>query len=182
MFKILQDVKRALGASAGAEAAPTAFVTQALEPTGGKILRPSEWFYREFHRGQNFNWTISREEPAEGRAYTTGVRIQMFINVEAGTGKTARPFVLDLAADRTKKAAKVIRTCDETDQGLFTRTCLETEEGPYRVLYSLFWGSSGMDVAVVVIAGTRKPLWETYASTFDTMSAFDLIDMSRFEP
>ncbi len=37
-----------------------------------------------------------------------------------------------------------------------------------------------MDVAVVVIAGTRKELWETYASTFDKMSDFELIDMSRF--
>ena len=79
-----------------------------------------------------------------------------------------------------KKATKVIKTCEEKDQGLFTRICLETEEGEYHVLYSLFWGSSGMDIAVVVIAGTVKQLWETYASTFDKMSDFELIDMSRF--
>jgi hypothetical protein len=69
----------------------------------------------------------------------------------------------------------------EVDQGLFTRICLETEEGPYRILYSPFWGSSGMDLAVVSIAGTTKELWETYAPIFDRMSAFELIDMKRFE-
>jgi hypothetical protein len=38
-----------------------------------------------------------------------------------------------------------------------------------------------MDLAVVSIAGTTKELWETYAPIFDRMSAFELIDMKRFE-
>ena len=64
---------------------------------------------------------------------------------------------------------------------LFTRICLETKEGPYHIIYSLFWGSNGMDIAVVSIAGTTNELWQTYAPTFDKMNAFELIDMRRFE-
>ncbi len=181
MKELFKSFKRAFGASASAEVPPTSFVTQVLEPTGGKIPRPTDWFYGESHRGQTFNWTLSREEPSDGRPYTTGVRIQTFMNVEERTGKTAKQFILDLMAARMENATKVFKTCDEKDQGFFTRICLETEEGPYHILYSLFWGSSGMDVAVVVIAGTLKQLWETYASTFDKMSDFELIDMKRFD-
>ena len=60
------------------------------------------------------------------------------------------------------------------------RQCLETEEGPYHVLYSAFWGANGLDMSVLSTAGTTKELWEVYAPTFDRMSAFELIDMSRF--
>jgi len=88
--------------------------------------------------------------------------------------------VLDLVAARKNQAAKIVNTCPEQDQGLFTRICLETEEGPYHILYSLFWGTR-IDLVVVFTAGTTKELWETYAPTFNKMSAFELIDMKRFE-
>jgi hypothetical protein len=163
------------------ETAPTEFVTQVLEPTGGKISRPKDWFYAESHRGPTFMWTLSRENTTGGKRYTTGVRIQTFVHVKDGTGKTARQFILDFVDAKKKEASKVIKTCDGGDQGLFTRVCLETEEGPYHILYSLFWGNNDLDVAVVTIAGTTKELWGTYASTFDKMSNFELIDMKRFE-
>jgi hypothetical protein len=166
-------------ASAFAEAPPIEFVTQLLEPTGGKIVRPKSWFYSEGHSGSVYTWTISREDTLGNRPYTTGVRIQTFVGIKQGAGKTAKQFILDFVASK-KKEAKVLKSCDEIDQGLFTRICLETEEGPYHILYSLFWGSSGMDMAVVSIAGTTKELWGTYSPTFDKMSAFELIDMKRF--
>lgn len=164
-----------------ADTPPTEFVTQILEPTGGKISRPKEWFYAEGHHGSVYVWTLSREEITGNRPYTTGLRIQCFTNIKGRTGKTAKEFILEVVAARKTKASKVISTCQEQDQGLFTRICLETEEGPYHVLYSLFWGSSGMDLAVVSIAGTTKELWETYAATFERMSVFELVDMQRFE-
>jgi hypothetical protein len=58
---------------------------------------------------------------------------------------------------------------------------LETEEGPDHILYSLFWGTNDLDIAVVSIAGTTKELWQTYAPTFHKMGSFELIDMKRFE-
>ena len=160
-------------------AAPTKFVEQVLEPTGGKISRPKDWFYAEGHRGSTYDWTISRENAAGGKRYTTGVRIQTFTGVKAGAGKSARQFILDFAAAKKKDAAKVIEECEPKDQEFFTRMCLETEEGPYHILYSLFWGKDDLDVAVVIMSGTAKELWEVYAPTFDKMSAFELIDMKR---
>jgi TonB family protein len=163
------------------ETKPTEFVQQVLEPTGGKIQRPKDWFYAEGHRGPVYMWTLSRENTTGHKPYTTGVRIQVFTGVKDGTGKTARQFVLDFVAAKKKEATKVIKTCDENDQGLFTRICLETEEGNDHILYSLFWGTNDLDIAVISIAGTTKELWETYSPAFDKMSAFELIDMKRFE-
>lgn len=166
-------------ASVFADAPTTEFVTQILEPTGGKILRPKDWFYVEGHRGMVYMWTLSREDSSGNKPYTTGVRIQTFVGVKQRTGKTAKQFILDFVAAK-KKDARIIKSCDETNQGLFTRICLETEEGPYQILYSLFWGSNNMDIAVVSIAGTKKELWGTYSQTFEKMSVFELIDMKRF--
>jgi hypothetical protein len=58
------------------------------------------------------------------------------------------------------------------------KSFIETEEGADRILYSLFWGND-IDIAVVTTAGTKKELWDIYASTFDRMSEFELIDMER---
>ncbi|HEY0587219.1 MAG TPA: hypothetical protein VGD52_13880 [Pseudoduganella sp.] len=170
----------ALVGPAFAESPPTEFVTQVLEPTGGKILRPKSWFYSEGHRGSTYMWTLSQEDISGKRPYTTGVRIQTFVGVKDAIGKSAKEFILDFVAAKNK-SAKVLNSCAEQDQGLFTRICLETEEGPHHILYSLFWGSSGMDIAVVSIAGTTKEQWETFAPTFQKMGTFELIDMQRFE-
>ena len=165
-----------------AEKPPTEFITQILEPTGGRIQRPKDWFYHERHRGPVCDWMLTREDTNGGRKrYTTGVRIQMFPAVKVGTGKSATQFILDFLANKKREATKVIKICEPTEQYLFTRVCLETEEGPHHILYSLFWGTKDLDVAVVAIAGTTKELWKTYEPTFNKMSAFELIDMKRFE-
>jgi hypothetical protein len=179
MKALLAAVIQVFTGSALAEAPPTEFVTQVLEPTGGKIPRPKDWFYAEDHHGAANVWTLSREDTTGGKPYTTGVRIQPLTGIKGGTGKTAKQFILDFVDVKKKEATKVIKACKEQEQGLFTRICLETEEGPYHILYSLFWGANGMDLAVVSIAGTTKELWETYAPTFDKMNAFELIDMKR---
>jgi hypothetical protein len=159
--------------------APPGFVTQILEPTGGRIFRPKDWHYTEEHSGPRYMWTISKEDSAEG--YTTGVRIQSFTGVKTQTGRSARQFIEDFVAGKKKSADRVIETCEPKDLGLFTRTCLEVEEGKHHILYSLFWGTNDLDIAVVSIAGTTKELWKDHAETFNKMSAFELIDMKRFE-
>ena len=107
-----------------------------LEPTGGTIVRPKDWFYSEGHRGYKYMWTLSREDIAKGGSYVTGYRIQTFVGVKENTGMTAREFVLEFVNVRKKEAARVIKVCGEGAQGLFTRMCLETKEGPYHVLYA----------------------------------------------
>jgi len=158
------------------------FVTQVLEPTGGKIVRPKDWFYAESHRGPVYLWTISAEDTTGGKPYTTGVRIQTIVGVQNGTGKTAEKFLADfVASKKNDKRVVVIKTCKETKSGLFNRICLETEEGGDHILYSLFWGTDELDIAVVVIAGTTKELWDTHAPNFRKMEEFELIDMNRIE-
>jgi hypothetical protein len=146
----------------------TEFITQILEPTGGKISRPKDWFYHEGHRGPVYDWMLTREDTDNGKKpYTTGVRIQTFTGVKKGTGKTAKQFIIDFLASKKKEVAKVIKTCEPKEQYLFTRICLETEEGPHHILYSLYWGTNDLDIAVVTIAGTTKELWPTYEAIFN---------------
>lgn len=171
----------AVGVPVLAEPAPSTFVTQILEPTGGQIVRPKDWYYAERHRGPVYDWVISREDTKGGGPYTTGVRIQTFTGVKGGTGKSAKEFIFGFIEGKKKEATKVIDTCKPKEQYLFTRVCLETEEGPYHILYSLFWGTKDLDVAVVSIAGTTKELWDTYEPTFTRMGEFELIDMKRFQ-
>jgi hypothetical protein len=159
---------------------PQGFVTQTLEPTGGKIFRPKEWFYSEDHQGSVYRWTLSKENPADHHPFTTGVSIQTHVGIkERSKNQSAQEFIQAFVAEKTAKASKLFKNCPEEDQGLFTRTGLELESGTDHILYSLFWGNNGLDVAVVSEARTRKELWKTFAPTFDQMSAFDLIDMRR---
>lgn len=157
----------------------TEFVTQILEPTGGSIQKPKSWFYTESHQGPSYTWILSKEDASKA-PYITGVRIQTLIGVERGTKRSPKAFVSDFIDSKKKEARTVIKNCPEKDQGLFTRVCLETEEGPYRILYSCFWGND-IDVVVISIAGTTKELWPQYSEIFDSMSSFELIDMKRFE-
>jgi hypothetical protein len=159
--------------------APQEFVTQILEPTGGEIQRPKGWFYTEEHPLPSlYTWILSREDASKG-PYTTAVRIEMIVGVHEGSGKTPKQFVLDYIKLK-RNEAKVLETCRENNQGMFTRVCLETEEGPHHLLYSLFWAND-IDIVVATIASTTKELWETYAPTFDRMmNRFELIDMKRY--
>jgi len=168
-----------ISAFAGVETPPEGFVIQILEPTGGKILKPVDWYYTESHRGPSYTWILSKEE-AKTAPYETGVRVQTFINVKKGTGKSPKEFMLEFFEQKKKSVQRIHKTCQPCDQGLFTRICLEVNEGPYRILYSLFWGNK-TDIAAVSIAGTKIELWDKYKSTFDMMSGFELIDMKRFE-
>lgn len=159
--------------------AATELIVQMLEPIGGKIRRPKDWFYTESHSGPSYVWTLSREDVSKG-PYTTGFRIQMLVGIKENTGKSPKEFVQDFIQKKKKEADKVLQTCDANKQELFTRICLETHEGPHHILYSFFWGNDNLDIAVVAIAGTTKELWNTYSAVFDQMAGFELIDATRF--
>jgi len=166
-----------LAISLWAEAIPEGFVLQKLEPTGGEVLRPVNWYYTARHNKTSFLWTISKENAAAG-PYETGMRIQTFINVEAGTGRSPKQFVLEFF-EQKKMSTQVIRTIPERNQGLFSRVGLETEEGKYRILYSGFWGNNS-DIVIFTIAGALSSEWSQYQDTFNRMANFKLIDMDRF--
>lgn len=134
--------------------APPGFTMQVLEPTGGKIPRPKNWFYTESHDGPSYVWTLSREDPSKG-PYTTGFRIQSLYGVKEGTGKSPKEFVLDYLSSKETEA-KVLKTCGEQDQGMFTRVCIETEEGPHHILYSLFGATSSISLSFASLALRRS--------------------------
>ena len=99
---------------------PTVFSTQVLEPTGGKIQRPKDWYYTEDHHGESYSWLLSPDSPMQ-KTYTTGVHIQIVTGVQAASGKSAKDYVLNYIAARKKEATKVIRTMSEaSNQGAFT--------------------------------------------------------------
>jgi hypothetical protein len=87
---------------------------------------------------------------------------------------------MDFIEKKRKEAKQIFHECEPEDQGLFSRVCLQTEEGPYRILYSAFW-ANGSDIVVVSTAGTKTEEWGKYSEIFDQMSNFELIDMKRFE-
>ncbi|MDF7798778.1 hypothetical protein P4C99_04850 [Pontiellaceae bacterium B1224] len=165
---------------------PEGFSLQELNPTGGTILRPEGWFFNEGHRKNVFMWTISKE-PSKDGFYDTGVRIQCFIGVQKVTGESPEEFVQKFVHGK-KEAAEIISQRPVINQGIFSRIGIETTETKvidgkqvaYRILYSCFWGNDS-DIVVISIAGTTPDLWDTYESTFNTMSNFKLIDMKHLE-
>lgn len=163
-----------------ADEGPTEFVTQVLEPSGGKILRPKDWFYAELHKGPVLRWVISPENVAANHGhYTTGVALSVIPHVKDLTGRSAEQYLRDFITDMKQQATRVIKACEEQKGEMFTRVCLETEKGDLHVLYSVFWGNEGMDLAVSFVASARKDQWQTYASTFDKMGEFELFDPKR---
>lgn len=159
---------------------PDGFESQILEPTGGKILRPNGWFYAEAHQGPSYSWILSKENPKLG-PYKTGMRLQVLVGIEEGTGKTTQQFCDDFL-DRKAQVARVLNYFPITKQGLFLRRGLEVEEEiageTYHIIYSAFWLDSNM--VLISTAGAPADVWEDYEHIFNVMGSFELIDMGRF--
>jgi hypothetical protein len=160
------------------------FVKQILEPTGGSVLRPVAWFYRERHGGPQYSWILSKEDADKGD-YLVGMRVQVIAHVQEVLGKSEIEFVEGFMADRRR--AVVVSECGEVEQGFFFRRCIETIEphpfspvGSFRIRYSVHY-RPGLDIVAIVTAGAPTYEWNTYEAVFDAMSAIEIIDMSRFE-
>ena len=121
----------------GTEKIPEGFVMQVMEPTGGKILRPKDWFYYEGHRKGAWMWTITKEDTKGGKEkYETGVRIQVFADVSEQTDESAEVFINQFLA-QTRKAAKVVhKHCEPETLGFFERNLSRSHKG--RLPHSLF--------------------------------------------
>jgi hypothetical protein len=154
----------AVGAEEGTDfVVPEGFEVTALEPLGGRVARPLTW------------------------SYQTGVRIQLIAAVEAKTGQNAKAFIEEFLAGR-RSSAEVVMECEVEDQGLLTRTCIQTQElipnadadEPFRIQYTVFWGNQ-VDVALFVTAGTVVSLWDEFAPVFAEIEKFELIDLNRFD-
>jgi len=163
------------------------YTLQILEPTGGKLARPSSWFYEERHRTvDSLLWTISKEEPLNGY-YDTGLAIQFMIGIHDKTGMTPEQFI-HKNLKTIASLAKNTTLCDSEAVGFFTRQCLEVEEVQsrdgkevnYHVLYSFFWNNEA-DMAAITVAGAPSASWEKYKNIFNKMAEIELIDFERFK-
>jgi hypothetical protein len=161
------------------------YITQILEPLGGKIEKPIDWFYKERHGGPSLIWILSEENPDLG-AYTTGVKIQAIMGFSEIAHKTPEIFINEFIQNK-KENVEILNECAPQEQDFFTRVCLGTLEEItfsktttiFHIQYSLFWNNE-MDAIIIVTAGTSEELWEKYANVFDKMNQFELIDMDRF--
>lgn len=161
-------------------------VIQILEPTGGEVLKPKDWFYSERHKAANsLNWIISKEDPING--YETGLSIQFMIGIQKGTGLTPEEFVQS-NVEQILKTANLVKRCDKSIVGDFTRSCLKITQTQMRngvpvnftVLYSLLWNNEKDSVGITV-AGSPTEKWSDYSPIFDQMTEIKLIDHNRFK-
>jgi hypothetical protein len=153
------------------------FVSQKLAPFTAKVLRPKDWFYREYHRGPSYTWYISKEDTKGGTLlYETGVQIQAFFGIKEHTKKSPEGFVADfLETRREAEGVKTIQISEERTVGPFKLITLATEEGGDRIVHTCYWGDGEeFDVVLVILRGTRIELWDTYRPVFDKLSVFDL--------
>jgi len=162
---------------------PDGFMLQILEPTGGKIFRPIGWTYQEAHTSNAYNWIISKEDP-DLKPIQTSVRVVWYLKTEKQFEKAPKKFINDFIAEKVATADKVIKICEPEEMYLFTRVCLETEEGPNHILYSLFWegdasGSNSTGMAFMMIKTAKKADWSHYLPTFDQIPSVELIDMTH---
>jgi hypothetical protein len=71
---------------------PEGYVLQVLGATDGRIARPKDWFYTNHGTPSGWLWTFSAEEPKAGE-YETGLRIQMFMQVEEKLKRSRESFL-----------------------------------------------------------------------------------------
>ena len=165
---------------------PEGFVLKELEPLGGEIAIPKDWFFYATQKSHAFVWTLSKEDLSKDE-YETGVRIQFLYGVKKAAGMSPKEFIQSFMKE-TKKASKVIREWPKQALGPFTRIGVEIDEisgtgeeqKKYRVRYSCFW-SNDMDVVVINTSGTLFDQWEKYVDIFDNIGNFKIMDMKKIQ-
>jgi hypothetical protein len=151
---------------------PPGFELQKLDTTQGRIAKPKGWFYSHAADKFSLRWTIAREDPNAG-PYQTGFRIQFVPDATKAAKVPPERFVENFIAQKLQ-SADVKRQCPAVKVGQFLRRCLETVEGPHRILYSLFW-SQELDAIVVTIFGAPVAEWEKARHIADRMNEFELL-------
>lgn len=158
---------------------PDGYELQHLDPTDGRIAKPHGWYYTSNGTKSGWLWTISKEEPTKG--YETGMRIQLLVGVEKNTHRSREDFAQNFL-QKKRSSTTVVKDCAASDQGDFTRQCIEVieniprqgEEHPYHILYSVLWGKR-MDMVVVTTFGAPADRWDDVKNTVDAMAPIEII-------
>jgi hypothetical protein len=152
---------------------PPGYELQKLDTTEGRIAKPKGWHY--VHRADKFSlhWVLSKEDTQLGSGYRTGMRIQFTPAATQATKMRPGQFIERFIAQK-QQAVEVKRACPAATVGQFQRRCLETVEGPYRILYSLFW-SDELDAIVISTFGAPAGEWAEASRIADRMNEFELL-------
>jgi hypothetical protein len=159
---------------------PEGYVLQVLGATDGRIAMPKGWFYSNHATPSGWQWTFAAEDPNAGE-YETGLRIQMFVQVEEKLQRSRESFAKGFLEQR-RKAARVLKDCPVQDFGSFKRQCLEVLEDieepsgkkQFHILYTVMW-LKDMDIVAVSTFGAPPEQWDAVANITNVMSEFILI-------
>lgn len=162
---------------------PAGYVLQVLGATDGRIAMPKDWFYSNHATPSGWVWTFSAQDPRAGE-YETGLRIQMFVQVEEKLKRSRETFATGFLEQR-RRSAHVLKDCPVRDFGSFKRQCLEVLEDieepsgkkPFHILYSVMW-LKDMDIVAVSTFGAPPDEWDAVADITRVMSEFTLIGKS----
>ncbi len=162
---------------------PAGYVLQVLGATDGRIAMPKDWFYSNHATPSGWVWTFSAQDPRAGE-YETGLRIQMFVQVEEKLKRSREAFATGFLEQR-RRSAHVLKDCPVRDFGSFKRQCLEVLEDieepsgkkPFHILYSVMW-LKDMDIVAVSTFGAPPDEWDAVADITRVMSEFTLIGKS----
>jgi hypothetical protein len=159
---------------------PEGYVLQVLGATDGRIAMPRDWFYTNHATPSGWLWTFSAEDPKAGE-YETGLRIQMFMQVEEKLKRSRESFATGFLAQK-RTSAHVLKDCPVEDFGSFKRQCIEVLEDlegasgkkQFHILYTVMW-LKDMDVVAVSTFGAPPEKWDAVAKITTVMSEFILI-------
>lgn len=165
---------------------PLGFKFQCLDPLGGNLTMPCNWYYEGGMTPTGFLFRASKEN-LEGGRYLTGMRIQGIVDVYKNN--RVSPFdVVMMNKNNFKKSAKIIiKDCSEENSPPFRKTCLETiQENPYNsnddfhIIYSFFWDEK-LDWVVTSIFGAPESEWKEAKEIYGVMGRFTIIDLSKMK-
>jgi len=170
----------------GAQQAPlpaVELIDQKLDPTGGQILKPRDWFYKSRSNATGLDWSLSSEDPSKG-PYSTGFSIQLVIKARETVKQDLEPYCksfLEWKQKSTKLVTLFPLTKGISNQGGFTRQGIEVvEQGTgnrsgklYHCTYSMMWSTS-FDMIVITVFETPEEQWSSLKQVQQAMSQFEL--------
>lgn len=142
---------------------------------------PENWFYSEAHLSEkSLGWVINKSEL---QVLETGFYIQFFIDISKTLNQSKQDFVKSFIKTKSLNA-KVLKICPETEDELFYKTCLETEEQVNGKLLHIFYGiSRGKKLDWIVATTSTSPTsdWAPLAPMFQRMREFKLFELKQLE-
>lgn len=165
--------------------APSGFVQQILDPTGGAINRPKDWFYTQMNNPAGYTWTISHEDSKNG-AYQTGMKIQLLTGIQEYTHVSSSDFIKHFISEKKRSAVSIIKSCPEQTEDNFQTICLESEEivpaldakEKFHIIYTGYWNNE-LDIAFMTTFGAPSREWDKTNNIAANMSSLKLLDMAR---